>query len=103
MEANIETIMEIIMHSGNSRSYAMEAMQSAKEGDFENAKNLLEQADEEGLKAHHAQTALLQSEARGDKTEFSLLLVHAQDHLMTSMTLKDIAVEIVELREDIKK
>ncbi len=103
MEANIETIMGIIMHSGNSRSCAMEAMQSAKEGDFEAAKKFLEEADEEGLKAHHAQTDLLQAEARGDKTEMSILLVHAQDHLMTSMTLKDIAVEIVDLREDMKK
>lgn len=29
--------------------------------------------------------------------EFSLLLVHAQDHLMTTLTVKDLAIEIIEL------
>ncbi|MGL4874135.1 MAG: PTS lactose/cellobiose transporter subunit IIA, partial [Clostridium sp.] len=38
-----------------------------------------------------------------NKTEVSLLLVHAQDHLMTTMTLKDIAAEIIDIREELLK
>ncbi|STY42998.1 Lactose-specific phosphotransferase enzyme IIA component [Listeria grayi] len=54
-------------------------------------------ADDALLEAHHSQTALIQGEARGDRTEVSLLLVHAQDHLMNAITFKDLAKEIVEL------
>ena len=44
---------------------------------------------------------LIQAELVSDKIEFSLLLVHAEDHLMTTMTFKDLAVEIIEVYEKI--
>ena len=34
-----------------------------------------------------------------ENIQFSLLLVHSQDHLMTTMTFKDLAVEIIEIHE----
>lgn len=56
--------------------------------------------DEELIKAHHFQTALIQNEAKGAKTEPTLLMIHAQDHLMNAMTMKDLASEIVDLYEN---
>lgn len=96
-----EIIMNLIIHSGEARSYGMEAMSLAKEGKIEEAKELINKASEKLGEAHKSQTALIQGEAGGNKTEVSLLLVHAQDHLMTSMTLKDLAAEIVDLHEKI--
>ena len=87
-----EIIMNLIMHSGEARSYSMEAIQAAKENNIEEAKSLIEKADEELGHAHNAQT-----KAGGDKAEFSLLLCHAQDHFMTTMTLKDVAIEIIDI------
>ena len=92
-----EVIIGLIMHSGEARSYAMEAIQAAKEGKIEEAKNLIAKSDEELGHAHNAQTSLIQAEAGGDKVEFSLLMCHAQDHFMTSMTLKDLANEIIDI------
>lgn len=92
-----EKIMGLIMHSGEARSYAMEAIQAAKENNIEEAKNLIEKSDEELGHAHNVQTSLIQAEAGGEKAEFSLLLCHAQDHFMTSMTLKDLAIEIIDI------
>lgn len=77
----------------------MEAIAEAKKGDFAAAKEKIQAADEELIKAHHFQTALIQNEAKGTKTEPSLLMIHAQDHLMNAMTMKDLAAEIVELYE----
>lgn len=94
-----EMIMNLIIHSGEARSYAMEAMQLAKAGSFAEAKELVEKAATQLGEAHHSQTALIQKEAGGDKVEVSLLLVHAQDHLMTSMIVKDLAAEIIDLHE----
>ncbi|MGL4819397.1 MAG: PTS lactose/cellobiose transporter subunit IIA [Bacilli bacterium] len=99
MENMEMTIMSLILFSGNARSMAMEAIRVAKAGEFEEAESLLQQAAEEIGNAHHSQTSLIQGEARGEKTELSMLLIHAQDHLMTAMTLKELAVEIVALHK----
>lgn len=98
-----EIIMNLIIHSGEARSYAMEAMQLAKNGDIEGAKELIEKSSIQLGEAHKSQTALIQGEAGGNKLEISMLLIHAQDHLMTTMTLKDLAYEIVDLYQKIEK
>jgi cellobiose PTS system EIIA component len=91
---------QLVLHSGNARSSAMEAMQEAKKGNFEQAKLKIQESSQELSLAHKFQTELIQNEARGDKYTIPIILVHAQDHLMTAMTLKDLAVEIIELREE---
>lgn len=96
-----EVILNIIMHSGEARSHAMEAISTAKSGNFDKARELIVRADEELGYAHSSQTSLIQGEAANDNIEFSLLLVHAQDHLMTTMTFKDLAVELIEVHEKI--
>ena len=96
-----EIILNIIMHSGEARNYSMEAITLAKTGNFDKAKELLIKADEQLGYAQNSQTTLIQGEAVNDKIEFSLLLVHAQDHLMTTMTFKDLAVKIIEIHEKI--
>src|SRR5471030_1038567 len=96
-----EIILNIIMHSGEARNYSIEALAVAKEGNFDRAKELIIKADEEFGYAHNSQTSLIQGEAVNDKIEFSLLLIHAQDHLMTTMTFKDLVVELIEVHQKI--
>lgn len=96
-----EIILNIIMHSGKARSYSMDAITAAKTGNFNEARELIVRADEELGYAHTSQTSLIQGEAVNDKIEFSLLLVHAQDHLMTTMTFRDLSVELIEVHEKI--
>jgi len=96
-----EIILNIIMHSGEARNYSIEALAVAKEGNFDRAKELIIKADEELGYAHNSQTSLIQGEAVNDKIEFSLLLIHAQDHLMTTMTFKDLVVELIEVHQKI--
>ncbi|MCH1626497.1 PTS lactose/cellobiose transporter subunit IIA [Ferdinandcohnia quinoae] len=97
-----ETIMKIILHSGNAKSDAFEAIQAAKDHNIELARECMEKANQELTNAHHVQTSLIQAEARGEKTEVSLLLIHAQDHLMNAITFKDLANEFVDLYETLK-
>ncbi|TFJ92187.1 PTS lactose/cellobiose transporter subunit IIA [Lentibacillus salicampi] len=92
-----ETAFQIILYAGNGKSNAMEAIQEAKEGNFEKSDELMEAAGEELNKAHDFQTQLLQGEANGDESPLNLMLVHSQDHLMTSMTVRDLAIELVEI------
>lgn len=92
-------IMNIINYSGEARSLCMEGIAYAKKGNFIRAKNNIEMANEKVSCAHKSQTKLIQSEAQGENQEFSLLLVHAQDHLMNSITIKDMANEFIDLYE----
>ncbi|TJX62561.1 PTS lactose/cellobiose transporter subunit IIA [Soehngenia saccharolytica] len=92
-------IMDLINNSGEAKSVCMEAIAFAKNNDIKSAREALDKADEKISLAHKSQTKLIQSEAKGDRKEFSLLLVHAQDHLMGSIMMKDIAREFVDLYE----
>lgn len=94
---SLEVIMQLIMFGGDAKSNAMEAIQAAKSGDFELAKTKIAEAEASLTKAHHSQTEMLTKEAQGNRTEVSLLMVHGQDHLMTSIAFTDLAKEIVEV------
>ncbi|WP_256633609.1 PTS lactose/cellobiose transporter subunit IIA [Clostridioides difficile] len=50
-------------------------------------------------KAHKFQTELIQNEANGNKTEISVILIHAQDHLMTAMNFQQLAEEFIDVYE----
>lgn len=97
MDNQSEIIMGLIANGGNARSLAMKAMYAAKVGNFEEAQELLKASNESILQAHNMQTQLLTKEANGERSEVSLLMVHAQDHLMNAMTVKDLATEIVDI------
>lgn len=96
-QKQLEKVMSLIINAGNAKSDAMEAIQAAKKGDFSLAKEKLQTADQALLEAHHAQTELLTAEAQGETLELTLLVVHSQDHLMTSITFNDLAKEMVAL------
>jgi PTS system cellobiose-specific IIA component len=90
-----QIIFTIIMHAGDARSHALEALRYAREHNFIEAEASMAKAKTDLLGAHQIQTELLQAEAGGKKQEISLLLIHAQDHLMTAILAKDLIEEII--------
>lgn len=98
-ETQLMAVMGLIMNSGNAKSCAMEGIQAAKTGDFESANQKLEEAESALVEAHHAQTEMLTQEAQGNPVEVTLLTVHSQDHLMTSIAFTDLAREIIDLHK----
>lgn len=97
------SIFEMIAYGGNARAKAYDAITRAREGDFELAEKLLKEADEEMLKAHHVQTRLIHEEAQGRKLEVSVLLVHAQDHLMTAMAERTLIENMIDLYRRVRE
>ena len=102
-EKKVQAIMNLIIYGGDGKSSSVEAIQAAKEGNFELADEKIKAAEESLLQAHHTQTEMLTQEAKGDSVEVSLLMVHGQDHLMTGMMFKDLAKEIVDVYRTIRK
>ena len=97
---DIETIaMKIIASAGDGKAMAFEALDEVKKGNFDKAKELLEQSEHVALEAHKAQTALIVDEANGNKAEVNVLLVHSQDHLMTGMLAQEMIREMIIMYE----
>lgn len=88
---------EIILNSGNARTIVHEAFAAMREGNYDLAAEKLEDSNKELLLAHQAQTKLLHEYAGGTEIKIEIIMVHAQDHLMTTMTLREVALEMLEL------
>lgn len=96
--ANMEqTVMELIINSGEARSYAMEALAAARTGDFDKADECIKSAREAEIRAHSVQTQLIGLDMGEGKVPVNLIMVHAQDHIMTSMLAKEMAQEMINL------
>ena len=91
------TVFTMIANSGEAKSSCMEAISHAKHGDFEKAAQCMAEADGKLGLAHESQTHLIQTEAQGSETKLSLLLIHAQDHLMNTITIRDMAGEFIDM------
>lgn len=102
MEDNLEAIMGLIIHGGNAKSNAMEAIQEAKAGNFHAAEEKILLAEASLVEAHHSQTNMLTQEAQGEQVKVTLLTVHSQDHLMTSIAFTDLAKELVDVYKSIQ-
>src|SRR5699024_3005961 len=97
MDEMTEIAFQIILHAGNGKSSAMEAIEEAKDGNYEQADHLVEEAGIELGKAHGYKSKLLQDAANEEGVSVNVILVHSQDHLMTSMTVRDLAIDIIEI------
>ena len=89
--------IEIVAYSGDARSKLLLAIEKAKTKQFNECQALIDQANECLNDAHRAQTELLQLEARGESIEIGFITVHAQDHLMTTILLKDIVKNLMDI------
>ena len=97
-----EQVMGIIINAGQSRSLCYEALSSAKAGDFADADEKMLQAQHFAREAHLVQTQLIEADEGEGKTKMTLVMVHAQDHLMTSMLARELVAALIELHEKVQ-
>ncbi len=99
-EKVVEQSMQLILHSGTGRSMAIEAVRNLlQDGKVEPAKQKISAAGKEIGEAHNIQTAMMSAECDGQEVEKSILLIHAQDHFMTALAVRDMAQLMVEMYE----
>lgn len=103
MNEQEKSIFQIISAAGDSRGAAFEALRFARKGMFEEADQKMKEAKERSIAAHEEQTTLITKEINGEKTETTLLMVHAQDHLMNSLLARDLIEEMIEMLKEQKK
>ncbi len=88
---------EIISSVGTSRSCYVEAIKEARNGDLLKADELITEGNEMLRKGHAVHASLVRDEAEGRKTDISLLLIHAEDQMMSAETLGIVSKELIEL------
>ena len=91
----------IITYVGTARSCFINAVQFAKKGDFEGAEEQIRQGDEAYTQGHHIHADLLTLDANGKLEESGLILMHAEDQLMSAEGFKIIAEEMIAAYERI--
>lgn len=94
---------QIISAVGAARSCYVEAIQEAKKGNIERAKEMIKEGEELAVGGHHAHMGMIQQEASGEDVKTGLLLMHAEDQLMSAETIKIMAEEFIELYEKLAK
>ncbi len=92
-----EAVMEIIVNAGQSRSLCFEALHAARQGNLDEAKSLLREADGYARQAHKMQTKLIEQDAGEARQPMTIIMVHAQDHLMNSLLARELSEEIIHL------
>ena len=92
-----EAVMEIIVNAGQSRSLCFEALHAARQGNLDEAKSLLREADGYARQAHKMQPKLIEQAAGAARQPMTLIMVHAQDHLMNSLLARELSEEIIHL------
>lgn len=100
MNELVPAAMQIILHAGDARNYAADALDAAKKFEFEEAAINMDKARSKLTEAHKSQTEIIQAEASGQSYEYSLLFTHAQDTLMTiqsELRLTDQLIDVLKM------
>ncbi|WP_106449833.1 PTS lactose/cellobiose transporter subunit IIA [Trichococcus alkaliphilus] len=91
---------EIVAYSGDARSTLLKLLREVRQGNFENIEKELQDADENLKLAHNAQTKILAQEASGEELDIGFIFIHGQDHLMTTLLLRDLIQDFIALYKE---
>jgi PTS system cellobiose-specific IIA component len=92
---------QMIAALGEAKQFIMQAIEGASKGDFEAANRLIEQCKEKIKEAHQVHFELIQKEANGEKVDIGLLFMHAEDQLLTTGLMKDMAEQFIKIYKKI--
>jgi Phosphotransferase system cellobiose-specific component IIA len=94
---------EIISNVGVARSNYINAIDEAKKGNIDKANKYITEGTESFLLGHHAHASLIQKEAAGEDVKVSLILLHAEDQLMSAESFKIIALKFIDLYQELSE
>lgn len=97
------TTMELIANAGEARSCAMQALRAAKCGEWDKVDQLLAESAAFSKLAHDVQTGLIGMDEGEGKLPMTLIMVHAQDHIMSTILLREMIDELIELHRRLQQ
>lgn len=97
-----EVSMMLVACAGGARTNAILAINKAKDGDFEGAAKLIEEARGYLKEAGDEHFKALQMEANGE-LEPTLLLIHAEDQYLSIESVVLLSEKIIEIYKEFRK
>lgn len=94
---------EVITLASEAMDFCFKSLNAAKDGNMQKSESLMAQYDEVISKAHKAQMSLITSEAKGIEMPYSIIMVHAQDHLMQAIFIQRVVKELIEVHEILRE
>lgn len=102
-DSDLEKQFNLISLAGTAKSLAYEAIDKAVSKDYEGAKSDLKEADEILGKTHDIQVDDIQDIVNGDdKRKINLIDVHAQDHLMSAIEVRNLSEIIINMYQQLR-
>ena len=98
-----QIIKGLIIHTEDEKYNIYMALEHAKKGELVISEGEIQLAETALNEAHNIQSSWLAQEARGEGTGLSALFVHAQDHLMTTITEIHLIKEVIETRQELNE
>ncbi len=103
MEEIEKICLEIIAAVGSARSCYVEAIQDARKNNFNEANEKIKEGKNLFVLGHKAHAKLIQKDACDEGgLNKSLLLIHAEDQLMSAETIQIIAEEFIKLYKEVR-
>lgn len=96
-EDMVTACFQMITYVGTARSLFINAIQSAKAGKFDEAADCLKQGDDAFLKGHDVHSKLVTEDCRGELDQPGILMLHAEDQLMSAEAFRTIAEEFIDV------
>lgn len=88
---------QIVAYAGSAFGFFNRAVEAAENGKLKEAGEFMQLGKDELHSAHDAQTELLAAEARQQDIPFSIIMVHAQDHLTMAIFAERMAKHFIAL------
>lgn len=98
-----QVVFTVISNAGEANGFLQQAFLAVKDENYQLAEELLKKSDESLNVAHGVQTKLIQNEINGIPVQISLLMVHAQDHLMNVILCKQIINNQIVIQKEINE
>lgn len=93
----------MIANAGSAFDHFYRSISQAREGCYEEAEKEMKFGVEDLQKAHNSQTDLMAAEMNQEDIPFSILMVHAQDHLNMALLTQRMAKEFIMLYKEVRK
>lgn len=104
LEELSQVAFQIISFAGEAKSEAMLGIYAARDAaDFAKAQNHIKQANDLINQATKTHFELIQEEAQGNQIWIPLILMHAEDQLLSTQSVILLAEEIIRLHQKIKE
>ncbi|MBY8909184.1 PTS lactose/cellobiose transporter subunit IIA [Salinicoccus roseus] len=97
MEVNVKAFMPLIMDASQSKNYAFQALQAAKDKRESDYSVDINKSKEFLIDAHKKQTEILNIDAAGSNTDINIFLIHAMDHVSNAQVMHDLIKELAEI------